>query len=65
MPRQRCNWMPHLQPQAPHMTLQDGMSDARLELTISVLGERRTTVYLIGHRGCAGMPNGDVPDRPL
>lgn len=65
MPRQSCNWMPHLQPQAPHMTLQDGQSTARLELTICVLGQLGATVYLIGHGGCAGLPNGDSPDNPL
>lgn len=65
MPRQSCNWMPHLQPQAPHMTLQDGQSTARLQLTICVLGQLGATVYLIGHGGCAGLPNGDGPDNPL
>lgn len=45
------------------MILQDAVSDARLQLTIALLGEQRPALCLTGHGGCAGTPN--VPVWPL
>lgn len=64
VPGCRCNWMPHLQPQLPHVTLQDGLIDARLEPAVCVHG-LQTTVIVILRRGCAGVPSGNNPDRPV